>query len=151
VSFVERLGCYDCVASYEQIESLPNNVPVVYVDMAGNGEVRSALHHHFGEQMKYSCAVGLTHWDQFQASAELPGPRPTLFFSPAQIKKRTADWGSAGMQQRIAEAWRHFMEPIGDWMRVVHGRGAADVERVYLEMLDGRSKPEEGHVLSLST
>jgi Protein of unknown function (DUF2855) len=151
VSFVERLGCYDRVATYDQIASLPSNVPVVYVDMAGNGQVRSALHHHFGEQMKYSCAVGLTHWDQFQASVELPGPRPTLFFAPAQIKKRTADWGPGGLQQRVAVAWRHFMEPIGDWMRVVHGWGATDVERVYLEMLDGRTKPDEGHVLSLST
>ena len=67
------------------------------------------------------------------------------------MKKRTADWGPGGLQQRVAVAWRHFMEPIGDWMRVVHGWGATDVERVYLEMLDGRTKPDEGHVLSLST
>ena len=54
---------------------------------------------------------------------------------------------------RIAEAWRAFMRPVMDaqngWMRVVAGNGAADVERVYRDMLDGRVRPDEGHVLSL--
>jgi hypothetical protein len=34
-------------------------------------------------------------------------------------------------------------------MKVVRGRGPAAVERVYLEMLDGRSKPDEGNVLTV--
>ena len=25
----------------------------------------------------------------------LPGPRPVLFFAPAQVKKRSADWGGS--------------------------------------------------------
>jgi hypothetical protein len=148
-AFVARLGCYDRVLTYQEIASLPSEMPVVYVDLAGNGKVRSALHHHFRDHVKYSCAVGVTHWDQFQASMELPGARPIFFFAPAQIKKRSADWGPGGFQERFAAAWRQFMEPVSGWMRVIHGRGPADVERVYLEMVDGHAKPDEGQVLSL--
>jgi hypothetical protein len=150
VSFTEGLGCYHRVVTYDQIASLPNQTPVVYVDMAGNGKLRSMLHHHFNHNMKYSCAVGGTHWDQLEGEGRLPGARPTLFFAPAQIKKRAADWGPNGVTERLGVAWRQFMEPLGTWMTVHHGRGSAAVTRVYEDMLSGRARPDQGHILSLS-
>jgi hypothetical protein len=149
VRFVEGLGCYDRVLSYDQVGSLPGELSLVYVDMAGNAELRSTLHHRFGDNMKYSCAVGGTHWDALGGAGSLPGPRPTLFFAPAQIKKRAQDWGSGELRRRLAEAWLQFLGASGAWMRVVHGRGPAAVERVYLEVLEGRASPDEGQVLSL--
>ena len=154
LAFTESLGCYHRVVSYDQVGSLSSATPVVYVDMAGNGQLRHSLHHHFGDNMKYSCAVGGTHWDQREAEKiageRLPGARPTLFFAPAQIKKRNTDWGPGGVQERFALAWRKFLEPLGKWMKVHHGSGPQAVERVYLEMLEGRTRPDEGNMLTLS-
>ncbi len=153
VDFVDGLDCYDRVISYEDVTTLENTMPVVYVDMAGNGQLRSTLHHHFGDNMKYSCAVGGTHWKDLGGQADLPGARPVIFFAPNQIKKRAQDWGAFGIQERVAAAWLKFMasvlHPSKAWMRVVRGRGEAAVEQVYLAMLEGRAKPDEGNVLSL--
>jgi len=153
-AFVASLGCYDKVVSYEQLASLPADTPVVYVDMAGNGQLRSSLHHHYMDNMKYSCAVGGTHWDELGGAANLPGARPALFFAPAQIKKRMADWGPGGVQKKLAQAWQQFMQPVMEqgqpWMQVRHGHGPEDVQRVYLQMLDGGTHPREGHVLTLT-
>ena len=152
-AFVARLGCYDRVVTYEDIGSLPQGTPTAYVDMSGDGDVRKRIHQHFGDQLKYSCSVGGTHWDALSAAGGLPGPRPTLFFAPAQIKKRMGEWGPAELQKRIAVAWKAFLgvvvSPAGGWMKVVRGNGPAEVERVYLAMLDGRAKPDEGCILSL--
>jgi hypothetical protein len=150
VAFTESLGCYHRVLTYEQIATLSESVPVVYVDMAGNGQVRAALHHHFKDNMKYSCAVGGTHWDQREGEGRLPGARPTLFFAPAQIKKRNVDWGPGGVMQRFAVAWKQFLGPLGTWMTVVQGNGPEAVERVYQDMVEGRSRPDQGNILSLS-
>ncbi len=60
-SFVTSLGCYDEVVTYDNVTSLPANSAVAYVDMAGNSPLRATLHRHFGEQMKYSGIIGLTH------------------------------------------------------------------------------------------
>ena len=148
VGFVERLGCYDRVATYDQVASLPPE-PVVFVDMAGNGGVVSALHHHYRDNMKYSCIVGLTHWERRAGGGELPGAQPAFFFAPTQLEKRTREWGPDGLQQRYGAAWRSFLEVTAGRIRVVHGRGRSAVERVYLETVDGRSKPDEGHILSV--
>ena len=59
--FVRSLGCYDEVVTYDQVASLPPDQPVAFVDMAGNSALRAKLHRHFGEGMKYSGRIGLTH------------------------------------------------------------------------------------------
>lgn len=149
VAFVRRLGCYDRVLGYDQIGELPLDLPLAYVDMAGNAALRSALHHRLGDSLKYSCAVGGTHWDALGGAGKLPGPRPTLFFAPAQIKKRAQDWGPAQLQTRLAEAWLQFLRASAAWMQVVRARGPEAVERVYLDVLEGRSGPDQGQVLTL--
>lgn len=147
--FVAGLGCYDRVVTYDQIGSLPRG-PVVFVDMAGDGPMVRALHHHFGDDMKHSCVVGVTHWEQRgQPGEELPGAQPTFFFAPTQLQKRTQDWGADGFQQRYAAAWRRFLAFAKDKIRIVRGHGPEAVERVYLQMVDGRVTPDEGHILSL--
>lgn len=149
VGFVERTGYYNRVVTYDRIATLPANVPTVFVDMAGNAKVVSDIHHHFGDALAYSCVVGGTHWEAGAGGGDLPGPKRQFFFAPTQIAKRTKEWGPGGIEARFAEAWRAFLGSVATWMRVVHGQGAPAVEAVYLDMLDGRVAPEEGHILSL--
>ena len=47
--FVGSLGCYDEVVTYDRVTSLPPDLPVALVDMAGNSELRERLHRHFGD------------------------------------------------------------------------------------------------------
>lgn len=142
VSFTETLGCYDRVLPYDALASLPADEPSLYVDFSGSATLRSAIHRHFNDRLTYSCAVGGTHWDDLGGAAGLPGPRPTLFFAPAQLKKRSADWGPAGLQQRIAAAWHAFMTPLTDpshpWLKVERASGPEAITATYLELLDGR-------------
>ena len=147
--FVEGLGCYDEVASYCDIATLSNDQPTVFVDMAGNAEVITAVHNRFADQLKYSCLVGITHWQQNAPTSGLPGAEPKFFFAPDQIVKRAKDWGAGGLQERFAKVWNAFMKPVAGWIDVVHGQGKESVEQVYTATLEGRAKPNEGHVLSL--
>jgi len=102
-AFCESLGCYSQVLSYEQLEQLPASTACVYVDFAGNAELRRNIHTRF-VNMAYSCSIGGTHVDQLGNAKDLPGPRATLFFAPAQIKKRHADWEAAVLGQRLVSA-----------------------------------------------
>lgn len=148
-AFVESTKYYDRVVTYDAIAQSPNDTKAVYVDMAGSGEVRAAVHRHWNDKLQYSCSVGATHWDQMAPGAKIPGPKPTLFFAPDQIKKRSQDWGPGGIERRMGEAWMSFIPTVDRWMKIVSGKGRADVERVYRDMVAGKVKPEEGHMLSL--
>src|SRR5690242_9019752 len=107
-AFVQSLGCYDGVVTYDKVAALPKDSPVAYVDMAGNSALRKPLHRHFGAQMKYSGRVGLTHRSTDPNEPELPGAKPSWFFAPDQIRKRAKEWGPGGMDQRFGAAWSGF-------------------------------------------
>lgn len=148
--FVEGLGVYGRTIPYEEIASLERG-PATYVDIAGDGAVRGAVHSHFGDELLHSMAVGITHWEELGAGeGELPGPAPTFFFAPDRVAKRSEDWGRAGLEQRVAEVWHPFCEWIGERLEVIPGRGFEALERVYLEVLEGGVDPRTAHVISLT-
>jgi hypothetical protein len=148
-SFVESLGCYDEIILYDELDSLPTNRPAVMIDMAGNGEVVAGVHERLGDQLKYSCTVGATHWEAKPRPTDLPGPVPEFFFAPARIVKRTQDWGGGGLQEKLGNAWTEFADFSNRWMKVRRHQGPEALERVYLDVLTGRIDPCDGHVISL--
>jgi len=149
VEFVEGLGIYGATVTYDAISSLQRG-PATFVDIAGDGNVRLAVHSHYGEDLVHSMTVGITHWEELGAGeGELPGPSPTLFFAPDRAAKRSEDWGRAELQSRIADAWHPFCEWTGGWLDVVEDRGFEAVQRVYLDVLEGHVDPKTANVLSL--
>jgi Protein of unknown function (DUF2855) len=147
-AFVGHTGYYDRVVTYDDIRSLSQEPPAVFVDFAGNAAHAGAVHRTLGEQLTYSCSVGVTHWEKMAPAEELPGPPRIFFFAPDQARKRVGDWGAATFQRRVGEAMRTFLASTR-WLRIVEGRGQAAVESVYRAMLEGKADPAEGHILSL--
>jgi hypothetical protein len=148
-AFVRSLGCYDEVVTYDAIQSLPPDSPVAYVDMAGSSDLRARLHNHFGEQVTYSGRIGLTHRATSLDEAALPGAKPTWFFAPDHIRKRAKEWGPGGVDTRFSAAWSTFAPKLDGWITVIESRGPAAVTRVYLDTLNGRIPPDQGHMLSV--
>ena len=157
--FTESLGCYDRVITYAEVADLDPGVPTVYVDFAGNAGLRRSVHERFTDQLKFSSSIGGTHWEALAGGGGLPGPRPTLFFAPAQIKKRAAPppegWGRDLLEQRLGSAWQAFIarvERAGDpWVQVVERNGAAATVAAYTALLEGKADAREGLMLSLRT
>jgi len=153
VPFVERLGWYDHVLAYDDVELLDPEVGTAYVDMSGDVVVRGALHRHLDDALVSDTMVGMTHKDALGGDPDLPGVTPTLFFAPDRAAQRLREWGPAGLEQRLGAAWTPFLAAVTDRttgpLRVEHGRGSAEVERVYRAVLTGDAAPDAGHVLSL--
>jgi hypothetical protein len=148
--FVKSLGCYDEVVTYDQVSSLSADQGAAFVDMAGDGNLRARLHRHFGDRLRYSGRIGLTHQSKSDIEPELPGAQPTWFFAPDQIRKRAREWGPGGIDTRFGAAWSGFAPKLEKWITVIEGRGPAAVQQVYLDTLGGRVRPEQGHILSLA-
>jgi len=153
VEFCKGLGCYHRVLDYGQLDRIAPDAACVYVDFAGNAGLRKDIHTRFAN-LKYSSSIGGTHVDQLGGARDLPGPRATLFFAPAQIKKRSAEWGGDVLGQRLLQAWQAFLgtvsNPAAPWLGVKQHQGPQAVAAVYADILAGRGDPRLGHMLSLA-
>jgi hypothetical protein len=158
VQFCESLGCYDRVVAYDALESaIDGATPSVYIDFAGSVGLRKRIHAHFNG-LAYSCAVGASHVQDLGGAGQLPGPRPVMFFAPAQVKKRNADWGAQGLGERLVRAWNDFSATVqapgprgAPWLAVQRHAGPAATQVLFTGMLGGSGDPRTGHIATLQT
>ncbi|MDX6638427.1 MAG: hypothetical protein QOJ01_1938 [Solirubrobacterales bacterium] len=149
IDFVEGLDTYDRVVAYEDVGSITAG-SAAYVDISGDGAIRRAVHAHFGEALRASVAVGATAWEELGAGeGERPGPTPRFFFAPDRVTKRSADWGRAGLEERVAGSWQPFVEWVATWLEVESADGFGAVQKTYLDLLENRVGPRVAHVFSV--
>lgn len=144
--FVESVGYYDRTFTYDDISSLATS-PSAFVDMAGGGTTLAAVHNHLGDELRASCLVGATHWEESAPTVDLPGPAPTFFFAPDRIVKRRADWGGDGFGERVEAAWSSFLASVDSWLRIVERRGADEALATWRDVLEGAAPPDVGFVV----
>lgn len=152
-AFCESLGCYHRVVTYEHLSDIAADSSCVYVDFAGNADLRAQVHGRF-TNLAFSSAIGLTHVNKLAlATSNLPGPEPVQFFAPAQIKKRQAELGPAEFGSLMVRAWLRFCAHITagaqPWVQVEHHQGAAAVQSLYAQVLAGQGDARTGHIASM--
>ncbi|MDO8902308.1 MAG: DUF2855 family protein [Phenylobacterium sp.] len=151
MAFVEGLGLCDQVIAYGAIESLDGTVPTAFVDMAGDGAVIDAIHKRFGPQLKLSCAVGATHWDQPRSAGKVAGaPSHDFIFIPAHIAKRDGDLGPGVIQRRIQVETLRMVEELKGRLALHHVSGPEAVRAALSDLVAGHTPPTVGLIASLA-
>ena len=149
VAFCESLGYYDRVLTYDAVESLDASQPAVIVDMAGSAAVLSALHHHYRDNLKHSCQIGATHYEEMGAVDNLPGAKPEFFFAPSHIQSRSAELGAATLMQALGADYAQFRAGSDNWLALEHSYGVDAVEETYQSVLAGQSDAKSGQIVSM--
>jgi hypothetical protein len=145
---VESLGLYDVVAVYSALSDMDTTQASVIVDMSGNGPVLSELHELLGENMKFTSNVGLTHFDANEMGPGFIRERSAMFFAPAHIKKRTAEWGPGEFEKRAYRFWHEASLQSRDWLVVDQQKGMDALVGAFTELLEGSVSPDRGIVVS---
>ncbi len=148
IGFVERTGLYDRVLGYDELDELGSGA-AVSVDFAGNGATLAALHAAVGDDLKYSCLVGVTDWQNRGGfgARDIVGPKPILFFAPDHVATTIAELGAKGFQTGIAERWRAFAGDAAELVKIEAVAGLANAIPAWLAAVEGRTRPDAGVVV----
>lgn len=148
VEFVRGTGLYDRVLPYDGIAAL-TGASAVSVDFAGNGAVLRAVHEALGDGLKYSCLVGLTHWERRGGAGDMPGPKPILFFAPTHMAALRTELGSEGFGRAVSASWRDFAAVAEKLVRISSVEGLAAAARAFKSLAVGDATPDVGTVVRL--
>lgn len=145
--FVNSVGLYDAVLSYEEISEL-SAVPTVVVDMAGNKATGDGLRAKLGDQLQYFISVGLTHWDKGGDDFGKPVPKHEFFFAPRYMMERiTAEPGDFARQMQaivVAGAAKS-----ASWLTVIEEKGIDALAQRYPQIRVGHMNPAEGLIIKV--
>lgn len=135
--FTQQLGCYDQVISYSQAGELRTDQTTWLLDFAGNKNLLITLQQALGNKLEKTLFIGATDVDaqHNKPAGQLTGE---MFFAPAQVKKRSHEWGQQGFAQRYAQAWSSFAALIENKLEVAEYEGFEQVVSVYQQALAGR-------------
>jgi Protein of unknown function (DUF2855) len=150
MDFVRGTGLYDRVLPYDGVEAL-GGASAVSVDFAGNGAVLRAVHEALGDGLKYSCLVGLTHWDgRGGAGADMPGPQPVLFFAPTHMATTMKELGGEGFARAVGSSWNDFAADAASLVRIAPVNGLAAAGEAFAALVAGTAKPDAAAVVRLA-
>ena len=147
-AFVESLGCYDEVRTYDAIGAAELEGTATLVDMSGNAAVVSEVHHGFGDRLLDSIQIGSTHLSARGDTAGLPGPTRRFFFIPDVAEARAAEIGQAAYHAEFAAAWTEYGTWVADFVTVDASTGPEAMRDAYLAALSGTHNPATGLILS---
>jgi hypothetical protein len=98
--------------------------------------------------------VGATHWDQFGQSLgdnPFPGSEPEVFFAPAQIEKRDAEWGGGVMMGKAYAASIGLIQRLAPTLAMESHAGPEACNRIWQALLDNEVSGQRGVMLTLRT
>jgi Protein of unknown function (DUF2855) len=145
--FITKLGTYDRAVTYDAIGDLRAPQGAVVVDMAGGEATLRAVHATLGDELKYSCRVGFTQWqDAKPVIQDLPGVKPVFFFAPDRVKARLSEWGQKDFATRVGAASASFVADAQRWLKLETHRGPEAIIGAYRTILAGDARPDVGHI-----
>lgn len=147
-AFVEQLGCYDEVRTYDNLGLDSPTGTAAFVDIAGNASVVRRVHEAFGDRLVQSVAIGATHRDARGDTSAMPGSAPRFFFIPDVAEERAGVIGQAEYHAEFAAAWDPFAAWASTFTTVTRASGPEAIEAAYLSALGGSHDPSTGTMLS---
>jgi hypothetical protein len=146
--FVEGLGVYGEVATYDAIESAAVPAPAVFIDFTGAADLRRAVYRHFAPSLAYGVLVGLTHpGAEDVAPPGLPDPQPGFFFTPMIEDQAIAEEGADAYYSRYLQSETRFLQQMASWLQLRQGQGPAALVEAFQGLLAGDQDPEVGRIL----
>lgn len=146
--FVEQLGCYDEVRTYDALDLSGIEGAAAFVDMAGNQNLASAVHSTLGDQLVQSIRVGGTHRGAGGPPAELPGPERRFFFIPDVAEAKSGELGHSAYHATFADAWSTFAPWAMQWMELSSSQGPTAMLDGYRAAQSSMIRPTEGLLFS---
>jgi hypothetical protein len=151
--FVQSLGCYQTVATYDDLEEIDPSVPTIYIDFSGDVDLRSRVHRHFGQNLAQDCYVGsASNMEFFEQSTSNQG-KTQFFFAAVHYRKRVEELGAKSVLKGMSEKQAQFVERVGNlespWLTLKYNNGLEAAAGVVHKLCLNEARADEGYIVAL--
>ncbi len=147
-AYVESLGLYARVDTYDAADRLHARGLTAYVDFLGRPTLTADVHNALKDRLVRSLVIGVTDWEGNRAPIALPDPQPEFFFVPTYAAGRAKEQGPDVLNARLGKAMRSFYAASADYLTPQAAKGKDAIAAAWVDTLDAKVPPSKGLVLS---
>ncbi len=148
-AYVESLGLYARVCTYDESDTLHARGLTAYVDFLGRPSLTADVHNALRDRLVRSLVIGVTDWEGNRAPIALPDPQPEFFFVPDYAAARAKALGPDVLNARLGKALMGFYKAAPKYLTVEKASGREAIASAWSRTLDAKVPPSKGLILSL--
>lgn len=148
-AYLEGLGLYARVETYDAADRLHARGLAAYVDFLGRPSLTADVHNALKDRLVRSLVIGVTDWEGNRAPIALPDPQPEFFFVPTYAADRAKALGPDVLNARLGAALSGFYKASSKYLTPQSARGQSAISSAWIDTLDAKVPPSKGLILSL--
>jgi len=152
LEFVKSTDLYHKVFTYDEVESLPNDSTVVYMDFRCDGDLRHAILTRMSTNLMHSMVIGPAMFQKRMKDQLFEVKKRETLFNEATWRERrrmVAEVTKTGRNEKLKYSYKAFVERVKTWTKLRHLGGAEAMKQVYADIYENKAPPHESYVISL--
>merc|ERR1712217_765953 len=152
LDFVRATELYHEVYTYDEVESLPNNRTIVYMDFKCDGELRQNITLRMGTNLMYNMVLGPAVFQKRMKDQVFEKRAREVLFDESSWRDRrrmVAEVTKTGRNEKLLYSFRAFVERMNKLIKLRHFAGTEALTKVYDTVYSNMALPREAFVCSL--
>lgn len=150
--FVVSTGLYQEVYTYDDVESLPTDKTIVYMDFKCDGALRQAITLKLGTNLMYNMVLGPAVFQKRMKDQVFEKRAREVIFDESTWRERrrmVAEVTKTGRNEKLRNSYKAYVERMKRYITVRHSCGLEQVKDVYENIYGNKASPAELHVCSM--
>mmetsp|Transcript_101341 Transcript_101341/g.254108 ORF Transcript_101341/g.254108 Transcript_101341/m.254108 type:complete len:508 (+) Transcript_101341:88-1611(+) len=150
--FVKSTDLYHEVYTYDEVDSLPNNRTIVYMDFKCDGELRQKITLRMGTNLMYNMVLGPAVFQKRMKDQVFEKRAREVLFDESSWRERrrmVAEVTKTGRNEKLKYSFPAFVERIRQHIKLRRVGSAQAFEKMYDAIYSNSSLPNEAHVCTL--
>merc|ERR1712217_1001029 len=152
LDFCKSTDLYDDVFTYDNVDSLPNNHTIVYMDIRCDGQLRQEITLRMGTNLMYNMVIGPAVFQRKVKDQVFEKRAREILFDEASWRDRrrqVAEVTKTGRNEKLKDSFPSFVERLKRHVKLKHLSGADAFVQMYDRVYSNSVSPTEAFVCSL--
>merc|ERR1719265_947381 len=145
LDFVKSTDLYHEVYTYEDVENIPNDKTIVYMDFKCDGAVRQAITLRMGTNLMYNMVIGPAVFQKKMKDQLFEKRAREILFDESTWRERrrmVAEVTKTGRNEQLKFSYKSFVGRMKQFIQLRHIEGAASFKEMY-EKVYSNSAPRD--------
>lgn len=152
LDFVKSTDLYHEVFTYDEVDSLPNNRTIVYMDFKCDGALRQQITLRMGTNLMYNMVVGPAVFQKRMKDQVFEKRAREVLFDESSWRERrrmVAEVTKTGRNEKLKFSFPAFVERMRKHVKLRRANGVESFTRMYDEIYSNTALPSEAYICSL--